>query len=135
MSDCEPLDFTPVPLRARRDGWTPERQRRFIMFLRGGASPSVAARTVGKSKQTAYALRARTEAASFRAAWDRAVGQARHDAVSRSRERPSQFERAVIGVVQPVMYRGRKVGEGRSFDDRALITMLGRLWRARAGPG
>ncbi|HEU0043331.1 hypothetical protein [Sphingomonas sp.] len=67
MSDSP---FTPVPVRARRDGWTPQRQRDFIAALADVRCVVVAARLVGRSFQTAYRLRARADAVSFAAAWD-----------------------------------------------------------------
>lgn len=41
-----PPAFTPVPVRARRDGWTPARQFRFIAMLAETGSPARAARPV-----------------------------------------------------------------------------------------
>ena len=67
------IDFTPVPLKARHDGWTPVRQRRFIHDLAATKSITRACRAVGMSAVTAYALRKRPGAESFAAAWDRAI--------------------------------------------------------------
>lgn len=69
----EILCFTPVPLRLRRDGWSPELQLRFVVALAQGTKPGDAARAVGKNRQNAYALRKRAGAESFSAAWDAAV--------------------------------------------------------------
>jgi hypothetical protein len=71
------IAFTPVPLRRRADGWTPELQLGFILALSRGLSPGEAARSVGKNRQNAYALRNRPGAASFAAAWDAAVAHVR----------------------------------------------------------
>jgi hypothetical protein len=71
------LMFTPVPLRRRSDGWSPELQLRFIELLAGGATPGEAAGKLGKNRQNAYALRRRPGAESFGAAWDSAVAWAR----------------------------------------------------------
>ena len=38
----DPFAFAPVPVRARKDGWTPERQRRFVDLLVAGCGPSEA---------------------------------------------------------------------------------------------
>ena len=43
--------FLPVPLRARADGWTPERQARFIGLLAETGSVVEAARAVGMSRE------------------------------------------------------------------------------------
>jgi hypothetical protein len=41
------LDFTPVPLRSRRDGWTPERQRLYVAALARTGHGGKAAAAVG----------------------------------------------------------------------------------------
>ena len=66
-------DYTPVELRRRHDGWTPERQIDFLVALSQSACVEKACRAVGKSPASAYALRRRIEAASFRAGWDAAL--------------------------------------------------------------
>jgi len=66
-------DFRPVPLRARHDGWTPDRQRDFIAQIRLTGSVDAAARAVGMRRETAYRLRRRHGAESFAAAWDAAL--------------------------------------------------------------
>jgi hypothetical protein len=73
MAAPEFVCFTPVPLRARCDGWSPALQLRFIRLLAGGIKPGAAARAVGKNRQNAYALRKRPGAESFAAAWDAAI--------------------------------------------------------------
>ncbi len=127
VDDSDPLAFTPVPLRTRRDGWTAERQRAFIGWLEKGLKPGTAARLVGMSRQTAYALRARPGAASFAAAWDRAVAAARRRRAARRRQ--SDWERAVEGVRHPVRYRGRIVAIEVRYDDAALLRLLRRADR------
>jgi hypothetical protein len=62
------LRFQPVPLRARSDGWTPALQTQFILLLATGAGAHEAARRLGRSRQTAYALRRKPGAESFAAA-------------------------------------------------------------------
>jgi hypothetical protein len=71
------IAFTPVPLRRRADGWSPELQLDFIRGLSRGLSPGEAARSVGKNRQNAYALRKRPGAESFAAAWDSVVAHVR----------------------------------------------------------
>lgn len=107
MPQTSSTPFTPVPTRARHDGWTPERQRGFVDRLAAGCSPAAAAQQVGMSRQTAYALRARPGAAAFRAAWDAAVAAAAAARITALRgDRPTRFARAVTG------------------DDRALLALL-----------
>ena len=122
MDKTTPVDFTPVPLRSRRDGWTVERQRAFIGWLHKGLRPGRAAERVGMSRKSAYALRSRPGAESFAAAWD-AVGDAVRARRAALRE-PSQWERAVEGVLHPIRHRGRIVAWDRRYDDKALIRLL-----------
>jgi hypothetical protein len=67
------IRFKPAALKARHDGWTPARQFRFIDLLAATRSVTTACRAVGKSRESAYALRDRTEARSFRLAWRAAL--------------------------------------------------------------
>ncbi|MFC3443304.1 hypothetical protein ACFOKF_19300 [Sphingobium rhizovicinum] len=84
MNDSDPapitIAFTPVPLaRSRCNGWTPQAQRRFIDALAALGSVGQAVRAVDMTRNSAYRLRARPDAESFAAAWDRAldIGRAR----------------------------------------------------------
>jgi hypothetical protein len=62
--------FSPVPVKARHDGWTPARQFRFIEMLAATKSVTRACASVGMSRESAYALRDRLEAAGgFALAW------------------------------------------------------------------
>ena len=62
--------FTPGPVRARRDGWTPERQARFLGWLAQTGCVAKAAAKLGMARETAYRLRRRAGADSFAHAWD-----------------------------------------------------------------
>lgn len=125
MADSPPPSFTPVPVRRRRDGWTPERQLLFIARLIECRCPSHAARQVGLSRESAYRLRRHSGAASFAAAWD-AVLAAPPEPCG-----PGAYERAFKGVLAPVVYRGCKVGERRVFDRRSVRAILAAYYRAR----
>ncbi|MCJ8157416.1 hypothetical protein [Sphingomonas sp. LaA6.9] len=74
------LAFDPVPM-ARRSarGWTVARQRAFIAALAHYGVVSDAARAVGMSVRSAYALRLRPGAESFDAAWMCAQEEAMRD--------------------------------------------------------
>jgi hypothetical protein len=90
MSRPPVIAFTPVPLRRRADGWSPELQLRFIVALSRGLNPGEAARAVGKNRQNAYALRKRPGAESFAAAWDAAIafaGRARLEGAEQRQQR------------------------------------------------
>lgn len=63
-----PPAFTPVPVRHRKDGWTPERQLQYVAALARTGHAGKAARAVGMTEQSAAKLRRRPDAASFDAA-------------------------------------------------------------------
>jgi hypothetical protein len=68
-----PIRFTPVPLKGRHDGWTADRQRRFVYVLAATKSLPKACAAVGMSRTSAYALRDRPDALHFRLAWRAAL--------------------------------------------------------------
>lgn len=125
MSDSDLLNFTPVPLRGRRGGWTAERQRAFVAALAKGLRPGRAAAQLGLSRQSAYLLREHRGGAGFGAAWDAAVAAAR--ARKRALRKPGEWERAVAGVLHPIRYRGRIAAWDRRFSDTAFRRLLGRI--------
>ena len=90
--------FTPVPVRARRDGWTPARQAGFIAALAETRSPARAARAVGMTREGAFPLRRRPGGVGFAAAWDELLAR------PPARSGPSLFERAITGVAIPYFY-------------------------------
>ncbi|MGF1550113.1 MAG: hypothetical protein ACFBQW_06225 [Sphingomonadaceae bacterium] len=112
------LRFHPVPLRAQHNGWLPTLQRRFVLALARGAGPSAAARSVGKSRQSAYRLRARPGGESFAAAWDAAQAFARRVAAVSA---PASNFGGIDTILVPRTYRGRLVG----------FVSSARMWQAR----
>lgn len=126
------LDFVPVPLRARRDGWTPEKQRAFIGALRATRSVSKAARAVGMSRESAYRLRERPGAASLVAVWNAALAFA----PSRGAANPDLlWHRAIHGVAKPIMRGGEQVGMIVRPDNRALLKLYDRFDRLARNAG
>lgn len=113
-----PLAFTPVPLRARHDGWSALRQRGFIRRLALCGSVSAAAKAVGMSRNAAYLLRAKPGAESFAAAWDAAL------AMGADRVGDQSLERALLGERRPVFYRGRQIGEYVRHHEGLTIAVL-----------
>jgi hypothetical protein len=57
----------------RSDGWTPERQLRFLDALAGSRNVVKAAAFAGMSRESAYRLRERRGGALFAALWDRVI--------------------------------------------------------------
>ena len=118
--------FDPVPLRSRRDGWTPERQRAFVRLIAQGLRPGRAAARLGMRRQGAYALRDRPGAEGFAAAWDAAASAASRRRGS-ARRVGGLYSRAVEGRLVPVRYRRIVVALERRFDNAALVRLLGML--------
>ena len=110
--------FAPVPVALRADGWTVEKQRDFIDALGQCGSVAAAAGAVGMSRESAYRLRARPDAAGFRQAWEAALDYAYH------RLGEAALDRALNGVPVPVFYKGEQVGERRHFDERLTQFLL-----------
>lgn len=113
-----PLDFDAVELRHRHDGFTPERQVDFIRALSECGCVDSACKRVGISTSAAYALRARTDAQSFRFAWDAALDQA----IQRLSD--AAYSRAIHGVATPIFYKGEQIGERRRYDERLTMFLL-----------
>jgi len=88
------LDFEPVPLRYRRDGWTPARQAAFIAALRRTRCILAACREVGVSAAAAYKLYRHPAAASFRRAWHAAFAGPRRARPPSTSAAPSTSEPA-----------------------------------------
>lgn len=123
MSPRSAPDFDPVPVRGRRDGWTPARQAVFIRALAASFSVGTAAGAAGMSRESAYRLRARPGAA----AWDAVLASRPGSGV------PSAAmllaDRALHGKVRPVIRGGAVVGHSVRPDNAALWTLVRRLDR------
>ena len=125
--------FLPVPLRARADGWTPERQARFIGLLAETGSVVEAARAVGMSRESAWRLRRRAGAASFAHAWDAVAALLRgksHRDVNFPKRKITPCELAELADEGPfhlTLRRGRFVRAQRKPSVSALLRHLRRL--------
>lgn len=134
---CRPPFFRPVPLRARADGWTEERQCAFLAQLYVTGSVAAAARSVGMARETAFRLRRRAGAESFARAWERVLTPpgSRHVAPPREDFRKVTLRelnrRLETDLVQPVIYRGRMTAIRRKPDNSTLFRLLRRLGEGR----
>lgn len=124
------LRFAPVPGRSRRDGWSADLQFRFVLDLARGAGVEEAARRLGRSRQSAYALRRRAGAEGFAAAWDAAVAFATR---ARGAAWDSRRMGAAPGGIEtlwvPRFYRGRLIGYIQREDLSGAMARLARLDR------
>ena len=126
----DPADYRWVPVRRRPrcDGWTEEKQRRFIETLADTGMVSAAAEAVGMSRETAYRLRRSPHGAAFARAWDAARGHAG------GLVEDVAFERAIEGVEHNVYDEyGEVVCTKRVVNDRLLMFLLRHLKPERYG--
>lgn len=126
----DPQDYRWVPVRRRPryDGWTEEKQRRFIEALADTGLVSVAAKAVGMTRESAYKLRRAAHGAAFARAWD----AARHHAGSYLED--IAFERAIEGVEHNVYNEyGDVVCTKRVYNDRLITFLLRHLKPERYG--
>jgi hypothetical protein len=124
-----------VPVSARKDGWTPERQAALVALLAQTGSVEGACRALGMGRESAYRLRKRPGAAGFAAAWDAALGKP-HMPVNLASAKSTGLDaeyRLRMGLLQVVMYRGRHAGTHWKDDNNALLQHLAQL--ARGGDG
>ena len=120
----DPADYRWVPVRRvpRRDGWTEEKQRRFIETLADTGQVSLACKAVGLSRESAYKLRRSPHGAAFARAWD----AARHHAGAFLED--VAFERAIEGVEHNVYNEyGEVICTKRVVNDRLLMFLLRHL--------
>jgi hypothetical protein len=138
-----PPAFTPVKLRGRRDGWTPEVQCAFLAALYSSGSVAAAAKAVGRSRASAYKLRQRPGGESFARSWDKVLAGPASEGPCNSRQRrvadwrklthEELFWRFEQGLWRPVIFRGKMRAIARKPDNSALFRLLARLEGGRSG--
>ena len=117
---------SPAPPQPRHDGWTPDRQRRFIAALADCGSVGEAAARAGMSRQAAYSLRRSPSAMDFRAAWDAALTEAWR------RVEETALERAMAGETEVWERDGVVTTRQRPCAPHLLIQLLDRADRMHA---
>ena len=122
----DPLPITPA-LRHQHNGWTPERQERFLEHLALHGNVSAAARAAGMSKQSAYWLRRQPHSADFAAAWDAALAD------TGRRIEDMALERLLDGEEEVIERDGETVAvRRRPANVRLLLFFLQRQERREA---
>jgi hypothetical protein len=121
------IPFDPVPVRARRDGWTAAKQRIFIQVLAETGIARLAAAAAGMSERSAHRLALRDDAESFCTAWDAALQ------IAARRGASLLFEYALEGMVETIWRDGEIVCQRRRPSEKALFFLLTRLDPARFG--
>ena len=124
--------FVPVPVRGRADGWTAERQARFLVALARTRSVCEAARGVGMARETAYRLRKARGGESFAAAWDAVLGRVSGE--KRKVTVEERLARAFGCLIKPMVWQGELAGLEAKADNSALLGHLARLARGH-NPG
>jgi len=107
------ITLTPNALK-----WTAERQAAFLRALASPHCVTQAARAVGMSRQSVYALRARLRHEPFDLAWQAAL-HCRFDALAEA-----AMERALNGVEVPHFYQGELIHTSRRYDERLTVALL-----------
>ena len=116
----DPADYRWVPVRRRprRDGWTEEKQRRFIEVLADTGLVSLAAKEVGMTRMSAYRLRRAPYAGAFARAWD--IARERAGALIED----IAFERAIEGVEQELYDEHGELKGSRTIHNDRILTFL-----------
>jgi hypothetical protein len=112
------MDQPTTPI-VRHDGWTPERQARFLDCLAERGNVRLACARAGMSPEAAYRLRRRD--ALFARGWAAAL------VLAREHSGQALGDRALDGVEEEVWYRGEVVGTRRRYDNRLLLAHVARL--------
>jgi hypothetical protein len=117
-----PATATPAPAATVRvDGWSLDKQAAFLRALSATHSVSEAAKSVGRSRQSAYRLRSRLKGQPFDLAWEVAFHHS-YDVLAHA-----ALDRALNGVEVPVFFQGEQVGAYRRYDERLTVALLGRF--------
>lgn len=123
MTDFAPAPSAPAGRVQRLDGWTPDRQRDFLMAVSEGHTVEAACRIVGLSVASAYALRRRAGGAAFAIGWQAACLHARE------RLADVLLARAIDGQTETITRANGDVVERHRHDNRLATAMLSRLDR------
>ena len=112
------LEFEPVSLNPRHDGWTAERQRIFIQCLAETGCVRTACAEVGLTPRSAYRLREHPKGQAFRSAWDHATS------LATTRLTSIAFDRAINGSPERIYRNGELYEERRRPSDKLLMWLL-----------
>src|SRR5687767_12352700 len=113
------LDFEPVPVQPRVNGWDPEAQRAFIALLAATGSKRRAAIAIGRNDYGITQLLKRDDSASFKAAFDRAMAIAKQNGSMKIAQGVADAAARNAQLVPPSRLR-EGTGEGMSDDPSEL---------------
>lgn len=115
------LDTPEATPRFRHDGWTPERQRRFLECVAEGHTVENACRIVDLSVASAYALRRRAAGAGFALGWHAA------NLLARERVADTLLARALYGQTETGTRPDGGTWTRHRFDNGLATRLLARL--------
>lgn len=127
-ADAGPPAYRAPTLRTRSDGWTVDRQRRFLATLAETGSVAAAAEVAGMSARSAYRLRLHPRAAAFAHAWTQAQLAAGHRLLAVA------YDRAINGAIRTQWKDGTIVSETRVPSDRMTEFLLAKTMPHLFGP-
>lgn len=110
--------------RPRCDGWTADRQRRFLIALSRGLTVDRACAIVEMSRTAAYTFRASARGSAFALGWEAAQIRAR-DVLA-----DELMDRALNGVREQVITDDGRITTRKRHDNRLAWNLLTRLDRA-----
>lgn len=114
-----PYAFDPVPRqKLRSNGITAEKQRRFIAYLAGCGSVTMAARAIAASTNALYQLRKAPGADSFAAAWEAAVADGARRVLD------TLIDHAIHGTPERLLKDGEIILERRKYNTRAMMWIV-----------
>ncbi|MHA6724157.1 hypothetical protein [Sphingomonas sp. RS2018] len=105
----------------RHDGWTAERQRKFLTHISEGLTVNDACAIVGLSAASAYAFRARARGAAFNIGWNAAL------LLQRNRMVDELTQRAFRGQTDTIVRPDGSTVERHRYDNRLALALLTRL--------
>ena len=115
------LDFEPVPVQPRVNGWDPDAQRAFIALLAATGSKSQSAKAIQRNPHGITQLLKRGDAASFRLAFDRAMAIAKANGSMKIAQGVADAAARNAQLTPPSRLHGLKTppldGEGQGWGD------------------
>lgn len=119
----EAAELPPAARTPRHNEWTRAKRAAFLRELAASQNVSQAAKSVGMSRKSAYALRNRMPGTPFALAWEVALEAGLQQLAH------AVMDRALNGEEVPQYYHGELVGTYRKFDNRLAAWLLDNPWK------
>ena len=112
-----------VKRKPRHNEWTRAKMAEFLRELAATQNVAVAAKNVGMSRASAYALRNRLKGTPFDLGWEVALE------MGFTQLAHAVMDRAINGVEQEHYYHGQLIGTSRKYDNRLAQYVLNNPWK------